>query len=708
MVEASVNLASEEARVEVVEGSVGWGRLARAVRDAGYEALRPEAAGAEEKARAGELTSLRRALVTSALLSVPIFLGSYPSWFPWYPRALSSPWVLLVLATPVQFWAGLRFYRGAVGALRLKTADMNTLVVLGTTAAYAYGLASTLFPSFFQAAGLGRDVYFDTSALIITLILLGRFLEARARGRASEAIRKLMELAPPVARVRKGGREVEVPAEEVVVGDEVVVRPGERIPVDGVVLEGASAVDESMLTGESLPVDKLPGDEVMGGTVNTTGYLVFRATRVGEETALSQIVRLVRDAQGRKAPVQRLADRVTAIFVPAVMGVAALTFLAWYFLGPSPALNRAVITTTAVLLIACPCALGLATPTALIVGIGRGALAGILIRGGEALEKAEKVTTVVLDKTGTLTQGSPVVTDVVPADGVPPERLLALAAAAELRSEHPLARAVVEEARRRGIVPEEPSEFEAEPGRGVRAGVDGTSVVAGKPDFVEAEVRETAAVRRTLEPLAAEGKTAVAVAAGGRFLGALGLADAIKPGAPEAVRELKALGLRVLMVTGDNPLTAAAVARQVGIEEVRAGVLPDGKARVVEELRQAGQRVAMVGDGINDAPALAAADLGVAIGTGTDVAKEASDVTLVGGDVAGVARAIRLSRRTMRVVRENLFWAFIYNTLGIPVAAGVLYPFLGVLLSPVMSAAAMAASSVSVVSNSLRLKRMRL
>ena len=664
--------------------------------------------------------------MVGAVLSALVFLGSMG--FAFVPSFLTNGWVLWALATPVQFWVGRQFYRAALSAARHGGTTMDSLVVLGSSAAYLYSAAGVLFPGFFDHHGLGTPMYFDSAALIITLILLGRLLEARAKGQTGEAIRTLIGLQPRTARVMRGGGEVDLPIAEVRHDDIVRVRPGEKVPVDGVVVEGSSAVDEAMLTGEALPVVKGPGDEVIGATLNTSGTFTLRATRVGAETALAQIVRLVEQAQGARPPIARLADLIASWFVPAVMAVAGVTFVVWLLAGPQPALNYALINAIAVLVIACPCALGLATPTAVMVGTGKGAQNGVLIRDGASLETAQTLQTIVLDKTGTVTEGRPAVTDIVlAADGdgravaTSPDELLRLAAAAERGSEHPLAAAVVRAARERGLELPDARDFRATAGHGVRAVVDGHDVLVGNERLmVQGDVTRDvppvggaaagdAAVGcgEAAGRLAAAGKTPIHVAVDGRPAGLIAVADPVKPGAAAAIARLHGLGLRVVMVTGDRRETAAAVAAEVGIDEVVAGVLPDGKAAEVARLQTGGVRVGMVGDGVNDAPALAQADVGVAIGTGADVAIEASDVTLVSGDLNGVVTAIALSRATMRTIRQNLFWAFAYNTALIPIAAGILYPPFGILLNPIFAAAAMGLSSVTVVSNSLRLRRFR-
>ncbi|MDE3076491.1 MAG: copper-translocating P-type ATPase, partial [Chloroflexota bacterium] len=610
------------------------------------------------------------------------------------------------LATPVQFWSGWQFYKGAVAAARHLTTNMNTLIAVGTTAAYLFSVGSILFPSFFGAQGA---TYFDTASLIVGLILLGRYFEARAKGQTSAAIKKLLGLRAKTARVVRDGLELDILVEEVAVGDVVVVRPGEKIPVDGVVLEGRSAVDQSMLTGESMPVEKGPGEEVIGATLNKVGSFRFRATKVGKDTALAQIVKLVEEAQGSKAPIQRLADLVTSYFVPAVIGLAVLAFAIWLVFGPDPRLNHALLNFVAVLIIACPCALGLATPTAIMVGTGKGAENGILFRSAEALETLHKVQAIILDKTGTLTAGKPVVTDVISANGLGNEELLALAASAERGSEHPLGEAIVERARELALELQDVSEFQAVPGRGIDARVGQAKVLFGNLQLLRERKVAADGLEAQGAALAADGKTAMYLAAEGRAVGLIGVADTLKPNSAAAVAALKRLGIQVYLLTGDNRRTAEAIARQVGIDsdKVLADVLPDQKAAKVKELQAGGLKVAMVGDGINDAPALAQADVGLAIGTGTDVAMEAAQVTLISGDLAKIPVATALSRATMRTIKQNLFWAYAYNTILIPVAMGALYPFFALFLNPILAGAAMATSSVTVVSNALRLRGFR-
>ena len=703
VLEAVVNIATARATVLYDPRAVAPAGLVQAIRGAGYGVAAP----AEDVRVRGEREygALRRDVVWGGLLALLIFLGSMRHWFPWIPAFLQNFLVLWALATPVQFILGLRFYRGAWSALRHGAANMNTLVAVGTSAAYLFSVAATVLPGFFRRAGIEPQVYFDTSAVIVVLILFGRMLEARAKGRTSDAIRRLMSLRPGTARVDGPDGEREVAVEDVRVGDILVVRPGETVPVDGVVVEGKSSVDESMISGESLPVDKGPGASVVGATLNKWGSFRFRALRVGEDTALARIIKLVEEAQGSKAPIQRLADVIAGYFVPAVIAVAALTFAVWAIFGPSPRLVFALLNFVAVLIIACPCAMGLATPTAIMVGTGKGAERGILIKSGESLETLHKVDTFVFDKTGTLTTGRPEVTDVLPAPGTAAEDLLRFAASVESPSEHPLGQAIVRKAGAAGILPERVDEFRALEGMGVEAVVRGARVIVGSLKLVGAAGVDVAPLAADAAKLAEAGKTSAYVAVDGRPVGLFALSDTLKPSARPAVEKLRRQGLRVVMLTGDNARAARYVAGEAGIDEVVAEVLPGDKADVVRRLQSEGRRVAMVGDGINDAPALARADVGVALGTGTDVAMASADVALISGDLEAVVAARELSRRTIRTIRQNLFWAFAYNVVGIPVAAGVLYPFFGILLDPMIASAAMAMSSVSVVSNSLRLRR---
>jgi P-type Cu+ transporter len=721
VLKTSVNLANEKATVGYLTGEVELRDLEKAVEGAGYGVVRgEESIGVDSHER--EYKELKADFILAAALTALILVGSLPMMLGFEPP-IPMMWlafVLLGLATPVQFWAGRRFYRGAWGALRHVQANMNTLVVMGTSAAYLYSAVATLAPGLFTADR--ADVYFDTSAIIITLILLGRLLETRAKGRTNEAIRKLAGLQAKTARVVRDGEELDVPLEDVQVGDVVVVRPGEKVPVDGRVVSGASAVDESMITGESIPVTKREGDEVIGATMNTSGSFRFTATKVGEDTALHQIMRMVEEAQGSKAPIQRLADRISAVFVPWVIGVAAATFVVWLLLGPEPALTFALLNTVAVLIIACPCAMGPATPTSIMVGTGKGAESGILIRGGEALEGAHKLDTVVLDKTGTLTRGTPELTDVVVLDGMHEEEFLRLLASAERGSEHPLGESIVRAATHRGLPLAELEAFEAVPVGGICARVEGREVLVGSRRFLsDSGVSEDGLAQRG-EELAREGKTPICVAVDGEPAGLVAVADVVRDESREAIGRLHSLGLQVAMLTGDNRRTAEAIALELGVDRVVAEVRPEDKAAEVKRLQSEGKIVGMVGDGINDAPALAQADVGIAIGTGTDVAIEAADLTLISGDVRGVVRAIELSKATVRNIKQNLFWAFAYNVALIPLAAGVLYPLFSdgsvpwvlspVLgeygfLNPVLAALAMALSSVTVVSNAIRLRRVK-
>jgi Cu+-exporting ATPase len=717
VVQANVNFATERATVEYIPGVASVAAMIRAIEKAGYGVVQAAAADSpledvEAQARQAEIADQTHKFWVGVVFALPLFLVSMARDFGTLGDWAHAPWVnwiFLILATPVQFYTGWDYYVGAYHALRNRTANMDVLVVMGSSVAYLFSLMVLLFP-----AG-GQHVYFETSAVIITLIKLGKLLEARAKGQTGEAIRKLMGLRPKTARIVRDGAEVNVPVEDVQVGDVVVVRPGERIPVDGVVVEGHSAVDESMLTGEPIPADKDVGDELIGATINKQGLLRFEATRVGAETALAQIIRLVQQAQGSKAPIQRLADRVAGFFVPAVLVIALLTFVVWWV--GSGDFTAAMIRLVAVLVIACPCALGLATPTAIMVGTGKGAALGILFKNSEALETAHRLQVVVLDKTGTITRGEPSVTDVISRIPNPESRirLLCLAASAERGSEHPLGQAIVAEAEVRELALTDPRDFEAIAGKGIRAQVEGRTILVGKPEWLSAEGIPLKDMAAEVEQLQAEAKTAVAVAMDGEITGVLGIADTLKESSAQAVAQLWNLGLEPIMLTGDNRRTAEAIARQVGIDQFIAEVLPADKAEQIKRLQAEGRLVSMVGDGINDAPALAQADVGIALGTGTDVAMETADVTLMRGDLRAVGQALTLSQATMRTIKQNLFWAFFYNVILIPIAAGVLYPLPWAWvpdilrqLHPVLAAFAMAFSSITVVTNSLRLRRAKL
>jgi len=705
VVTATVNLARETASVIYNPELVSESLLKKTVERAGYQAVvrGSGAADSEKLARQKESRNLKIKVIVSFVLAVPTFILMLPPF-----DMTVTKWIVLGLATPVQFIIGAQFYVGAFKALRNRRAGMDTLIALGTSAAYFYSLLVVL-------GVLGKEVYFDSAALIISIILLGRWLEARAKGRTSEAIKKLIGLQAKTATIILNGAETQIPVEDVAVDNVVVVRPGEKIPVDGIIVEGSSSVDESMLTGESLPVEKKSGDPVIGATLNINGYFKFRAAKVGQDTALAQIVKLVETAQGSKAPIQRLADKVAGVFVPVVLIIAVLTFLGWYFalsLGwysvHDEAFIFALTAFIAVLVIACPCALGLATPTAIMVGTGKGAQNGILFKNAEALELAYRVKTVVFDKTGTLTKGKPVVTEIVPANGFSEAELLSAAAAVERGSEHPLGMAIVQAAESRKITLSATlEEFEAISGRGIRAKLSGKEVLLGNRQYIQEKGIVIGTMANEIDRLEQQGKTVMSVGVDSRMAGLIAVADTLKETSGKAVSRLQSLGIRVVMITGDNRRTAEAIAGQVGIKEVLAEVLPQDKAAEIKKL-QSGGIVAMVGDGINDAPALVQADVGIALGSGTDIAMETGDIILVKNDLNDVVKAIELSRYTIRKIKQNLFWAFIYNSLGIPIAAGVLYPLTGLQLNPVIAAAAMGFSSISVVSNSLLMNRYKM
>ncbi|WP_413507055.1 heavy metal translocating P-type ATPase [Serratia proteamaculans] len=716
VLEANVNLATERARVRHLAGVVAITDLETAVEKAGYKTRRLSATTVsaddqDTERRELEARGLRRSLLIAATLTLPVFIlemGSHlvPAMHHWVMQVLGqqTSWYLqFVLATLVLFGPGLRFFRKGIPALLRGAPDMNSLVSVGTAAAYGYSVVATFVPEVLPQGT--ANVYFEAAAVIVSLILLGRTLEARAKGRTSQAIKRLVGLQAKTARVERNGETLEIPLDQVTTGDIVLVRPGEKVPVDGEVVEGTSYVDESMITGEPVPVQKSAGADVVGGTINKTGAFSFRVTKIGANTVLAQIIRLVEEAQGSKLPIQALVDKVTLWFVPAVMAAAALTFLVWLIFGPDPALTFALVNAVAVLIIACPCAMGLATPTSIMVGTGRAAELGVLFRKGEALQALRDVSVIALDKTGTLTKGRPELTDLVPAEGFEHDEVLALVAAVETRSEHPIAEAIVAAARQRNMSLAAIESFDATPGFGVTASVAGRTVAVGADRFMTQLGLDVSHFQQTARRLGEQGKSPLYAAIDGRLAAVIAVADPIKDSTPEAIKALHALGLKVAMITGDNAATAAAIAKQLGIDEVAAEVLPDGKVAALKKFRLNGARVAFVGDGINDAPALAEADVGLAIGTGTDVAIEAADVVLMSGDLRGVPNAIALSQATIRNIKQNLFWAFAYNAVLIPVAAGALYPLNGTLLSPIFAAAAMALSSVFVLGNALRLKR---
>lgn len=711
--DASVNPATEKATIRLVSGAVDVGALEAAVRDAGYavrKAAVTEAAKETEDHRTAEVRRLKILVIFSALLTLPLFLVEMGSHFlPGVHELVMDTigmrhnlYIQFALASVVLFGPGLRFFKKGVPNLLRRTPDMNSLVVLGTAAAWGYSVVATFAPGVLPSGT--ANVYYEAAAVIVTLILLGRYLEARAKGRTSQAIQRLIGLQPRTAFVSHGGEFLEIQISDVVVGDIIRIRPGEKIPVDGAVLEGSSYVDESMITGEPVPVQKAAGDEIIGGTINKNGSFTFKATKVGSDTLLAQIIRMVEAAQGSKLPIQALVDKVTGWFVPAVILAAVVTFAAWYAFGPSPALSFALVNAVAVLIIACPCAMGLATPTSIMVGTGRAAELGILFRKGEALQSLREADVVALDKTGTLTKGRPELTDVIVSDGFDANEVLSFIASLEALSEHPIAESIMSAARSRGVAVVPATDFEATPGFGVRGIVYGLEVLVGADRALKKHGIDVSAFAEEAERLGDGGKSPLYAAIDGRLAAIIAVSDPIKETTPQAVKALHDLGLKVAMITGDNRRTAEAIARELGIDEVVAEVLPDGKVEAVSKLRHGDRRVAFIGDGINDAPALTEADVGIAVGTGTDIAIESADVVLMSGDLNGVPKAIALSKATIRNIKENLFWAFAYNVSLVPVAAGVLYPLNGTLLSPILAAAAMAMSSVFVLGNALRLR----
>ncbi len=715
VIAVSVNFATEKASISYFPDHTGIREFKKAVRKAGYDVVEADTGedivAKEQKERETAYRTLKKKVLLGACCAIAIFALVL-----WDKIGLSNVIALskqanvllqLFIATPVQFWIGWQFYAGAFAAARHKTTNMNTLIAIGTTAAYLYSFVATFFPSVFELKGYSAHVYYDTAATIIVLILLGRLFESRAKGQTSEAIKKLIGLQAKTARILKNGIEEDIPIEDVEIGDIVVVRPGEKIPVDGVITEGYSSIDESMVTGESIPVEKKTADRVIGATFNKTGSFRFKAVNVGRDTMLSSIIQMVQSAQGSKPPIARLADIIASYFVPAVIGIAAVTFFVWYFFGPSPAFTYAVLNFIAVLIIACPCALGLATPTSILVGTGKGAENGILIRSGEALEVAHKIDTLIFDKTGTLTKGEPEVTDII-SFTLPEREILFYASSAEKGSEHPLGEAIVHKAQEENIEMIKTRHFEAVPGHGIKATVDHKKVLLGNEKLFENEGIRVRDFEQHAESLSADGKTPMFLSIDARIAGIIAVADTLKEDSLRAVKSLYDMGIEVVMITGDNRRTGSAIARQVGIKRILAEVLPEDKAREVKKLQEEGKTVAMVGDGINDAPALAQADIGIAIGSGTDIAMEASDITLIGSSLKGVVGAVLLSKATLKNIRQNLFWAFAYNVTLIPVAAGLLFPFFGILLNPMFAAAAMGMSSVTVVTNALRLKRLSL
>ncbi|MDR3519440.1 MAG: heavy metal translocating P-type ATPase [Candidatus Pacebacteria bacterium] len=709
--EATVNLATEKATVTYDPIKVTDEKISSAVSGAGYQAIISDEIKTddeEQKEKQQELRNLKFKVIISLILGGLIMWGAFPGLMNTAPAILRNFWVQLLLATPVQFWAGFGFYRATISALKHRTANMDTLVAIGTTVAYGYSAFVTILPQLVTKIGITPMPYFDTASIIIGLILLGRYFEAKAKAGTSEAIKKLIGLQAKTARVLRDGKEIDLPLSEVIIGDIVRVRPGEKIPVDGIIVEGESSIDESMITGESMPVDKSSGDVVVGATMNKTGTFTFKATKIGASTMLAQIIKLVQEAQGSKAPIQRMADLVSSYFVPIVLMLAILTFAIWYIFGPAPTLLFALLNMVAVLIVACPCAMGLATPTAIMVGTGKGAEHGILIKDAESLETAHKINTIIFDKTGTLTKGEPEVTDIISFGSMNKNELLKLAGSIEKGSEHSLAEAIVKDVENKKIILSKVEKFKAIPGHGVEGIIDGKKIIFGNRRLMEKEGINIDVASNNISAMENDGKTVMMIGAENKLVGLIAVADIIKESAKDGLLALQKLGIEVAMITGDNQRTANAIGQKLGITRILAEVLPDQKEAEVRKIQAEGKVVAMVGDGINDAPSLAAADVGIAMGSGTDVAIEAADITLINKDLKSVAMAITLSKKTMQTIRLNLFWAFGYNIILIPVAMGILYPFFHVLFNPIFASVTMATSSVSVVSNSLLLKRKKI
>ncbi len=711
VVKATVNLATEKATVVYDTQKVTDQHLAGAVSNVGYKALISDEANheaSEQVEKKKELRDLKIKVIVSLFLGALILWGSFPGLMNTSPKLLQNFWIQLILVFPVQFWAGFAFYQATISALRHRTANMDTLVAIGTTVAFGYSAFVTILPGVVRSIGIEPMPYFDTAAIIIGLILLGRYFEAKAKAGTSEAIKKLIGMQAKTARIIKDGKEQDIPIDQVQIGDVIRVRPGEKVPVDGVIIEGSSSIDESMVTGESIPVDKMKNDAVVGATINKTGTFIFKATKIGPETMLAQIIKLVQEAQGSKAPIQRIADMISSYFVPIVLMLAIGTFFVWYDFAQKQALLFALLNTVAVLIIACPCAMGLATPTAIMVGTGKGAEYGILIKDAESLETAHKITTIIFDKTGTLTKGQPEVTDIIPVGSISENELLALAGSIEKGSEHSLAEAIVKAAQTKSLVLSSVEKFQAIPGHGVEGMITGKKIIFGNRRLMDKENIAVDSVASQISAMEHDGKTVMILGLENKLLGFIAVADVIKDSAKEGLAALKKLNIEVVMITGDNQRTAHAIAQKLGISNVLAEILPDQKEAEVRRIQAGGKVVAMVGDGINDAPALAASDVGIAMGTGTDVAMEAADITLINKDLRSVAAAIVLSKKTMMTIKQNLFWAFGYNIILIPVAMGVLYPFFHILLNPIFASIAMATSSISVVSNSLLLKNKKI